>query len=176
MEPQDERRWVLEWSPGTKPLPQTTSHSAFPLNSASDHSVIVSSCDCRVNSPDHIWRKPFWVSVITHWEKVAITAAPELLQLCCGILPCRVELLPGYLMNTSFPGGLVGKESACNTVDPGSIPGWGRSPGERNGYPLQYSCLGNPLDKGAWWATVHGPQRVGHDLVTKPPDEWSWTK
>ena len=86
-------------------------------------------------------------------------------------LPCRVELLPGYLMNTSFPGGLVGKESACNTGDPGSIPGWGRSPGERNGYPLQYSCLGNPLDKGAWWATVHGPQRVGHDLVTKPPDE-----
>ena len=85
MEPQDERRWVFEWSHGTKPLPQTTSHSAFPLNSASDHSVIVSSCDCRVNSPDHIWRRPFWVSVNKHWGKVAITAAPELLQLYCGI-------------------------------------------------------------------------------------------
>ena len=43
-----------------------------------------------------------------------------------------------------------------NAVDPGSIPGWGRSPGERNGNPLQYSCLGNPMDRGAWWATAHG--------------------
>ena len=40
--------------------------------------------------------------------------------------------------------------------DPGSIPGSGRSPGEGNGYPLQYSCLENPTDRGAWWATVHG--------------------
>ena len=57
---------------------------------------------------------------------------------------------------TGFPGGSVGKESACNAGDPGSIPGWGRSPGEGNGYPLQYSCLENPMDRGAWWATVHG--------------------
>ena len=50
------------------------------------------------------------------------------------------------------------KESACNTEDPGSIPRLGRSPGEGNGNPLQYSCLGNPMDRGAWqWqATVHG--------------------
>ena len=40
--------------------------------------------------------------------------------------------------------------------DPGSIPGLGRSPGEGNGNPLQYSCLGNPMDRGTWWATVHG--------------------
>ena len=43
----------------------------------------------------------------------------------------------------------------------------GRSPGEGNGNPLQYSCLGNPMDRGAWRATVHGLQRVRHDLVTK---------
>ena len=49
-----------------------------------------------------------------------------------------------------FPGGSYSKESAC------SIPGLGRSPGERNGDPLQYSCLGNPIDRGGWWATVHG--------------------
>ena len=55
-----------------------------------------------------------------------------------------------------FPGGSDGKESACNVGDPGSIPGLGRSPGERNGYPLQYSCLENPMDRGAWRATVHG--------------------
>ena len=48
------------------------------------------------------------------------------------------------------------KASACNAGDLGSIPGSGRSPGERNGNPLQYSCLENPMDRGAWWATVHG--------------------
>ena len=45
------------------------------------------------------------------------------------------------------------QEIACNAGDPGSIPGWGRSPGEGNGNPLQYSCLENPMDRGAWWAT-----------------------
>ena len=48
------------------------------------------------------------------------------------------------------------KVSACNAGDLGSIPGSGRSPGEGNGNPLQYSCLENPMDGGAWWATVHG--------------------
>ena len=51
---------------------------------------------------------------------------------------------------------LSSKESACNAGDPGSVPGWGRSPGEGNGNPLQYSCLENPMDKGAWGGTVHG--------------------
>ena len=55
-----------------------------------------------------------------------------------------------------FPGGLDGKEYAYNAGDPGLIPGWGRSPGEGNGNPLQYSFLENPMDRGAWWATVHG--------------------
>ena len=62
-----------------------------------------------------------------------------------------------------FPGGSDGKESACNAGDTGSIPGLGRSPGEGNGNPLQYSCLQNSMDRGAWWATVIGSQRVGHD-------------
>ena len=53
-------------------------------------------------------------------------------------------------------GGSNGKESACNVGDPDFIPGMGRSPGERNGYPLQYSCLENFMDRGIWWATVHG--------------------
>ena len=54
-----------------------------------------------------------------------------------------------------FPGGSDGKESACNTGDLGLIPGLGISPGKGKGYPLQYSCLENPMDRGAWWATVH---------------------
>ena len=52
-----------------------------------------------------------------------------------------------------------GKESACNTGDLGSIPGSGRSPGEENANPLQYSCLENSMGRGAWWATVHGVAR-----------------
>ena len=52
-----------------------------------------------------------------------------------------------------FPGGSDGKESACNAGDLGSIPGLGRSPAEGNAYPLQYSCLENSTNKGAWWAT-----------------------
>ena len=55
-----------------------------------------------------------------------------------------------------FPGGSDGKASACNAGDPGLIPGSGRSPGEGNGNPLQYSCLEHSMDGGAWWATVHG--------------------
>ena len=48
------------------------------------------------------------------------------------------------------------QETTCNAGDQDLIPGLGRSPGEGNGNPLQYSCLGNPMDRGAWWATVHG--------------------
>ena len=54
-----------------------------------------------------------------------------------------------------FPCSSVGKESACHTGDLSLIPGSGRSPGKGNGKPLQYSCLGNPMDRGAWQATVH---------------------
>ena len=61
-----------------------------------------------------------------------------------------------------FPCGSTGKESACNAGDLCSIPGLARSPGERKGSPLQYSCLGNPVDRGAWWAVIHG--------ITKKPN------
>ena len=72
-----------------------------------------------------------------------------------------------------FPGGSDGKESACDAGDPSSIPGSGRSPGEGNGSPLQYSCLENPMDRGDWWATVRGVARVGQDLATKPAPNMS---
>ena len=55
-----------------------------------------------------------------------------------------------------FPGGSYGKESACSVRELSSLPGWGRSPGEGNGNPFQDSCQGNPIDREAWWATVHG--------------------
>ena len=62
-----------------------------------------------------------------------------------------------------FPGGSDSKESVCNVGDPSLIPGSGRSLGEVSGNPLQYSCLENPMDGGAWLTTVHGSQRVRHD-------------
>ena len=74
--------------------------------------------------------------------------------------------LCGY---ASFPGGSVVKNLPTNAGDVGSAPGLGRSPGEGNDDPLQYSCLGNPMDRGAQWAIIHGVTRIRHDLVTKPP-------
>ena len=69
----------------------------------------------------------------------------------------------GYRLPTpvflGFPGDSDGKESACNVGDPGSIPGLGKSPGEGNGNPLQYSCLENPVNRAAWQATVHGVEK-----------------
>ena len=60
-----------------------------------------------------------------------------------------------------FPGGSDGKESACNAGDLGSIPVSGRSPGGGIGYPLQDSCLENSMDRGVWWATIHGVTKSG---------------
>ena len=66
-----------------------------------------------------------------------------------------------FICSFGFPGDSDGKESACNAGNQGSIPELGRSPGEGNGNPLQYSCLANSTDGGAWWAPVHGVARSG---------------
>ena len=68
------------------------------------------------------------------------------------------------LKKMGFPYGSAGKDSACNAGNPGSIPGLGKSPGEQNGNLLQYSCLENPMNRGAWRAIQSmGSQRVRHD-------------
>ena len=72
-----------------------------------------------------------------------------------GRFPLAIYFTHGTV-SMGFPGGSDGKESACNVRDLGSIPGLGGSPGEGKGYPLQYSCLENPMDRGAWQATVYG--------------------
>ena len=64
------------------------------------------------------------------------------------------------------------QETTYDAEDLGSIPVSRRSPGGGNGNPLQYSCLGNPMDRGAWRATVPGVARVGNDLATKPLPAW----
>ena len=83
-----------------------------------------------------------------------------------GVQPCLSR-------SWGFPGGSAGKDSACNAGGPGLIPGLGRSPGEGNDNPLQYSCLGNPMNRGAWWATVHGIAKSRTRLsVRKVVPEW----
>ena len=114
----------------------------------------------------HCWRQcklvePLWRTV---WRFIKILktelpydpAIPFL-----GIYPEKIVIQKDTY--TSFPGGLGDKETTCNAGDTGLIPGSGRSPGEGSGYPLQYSCLENPMDRGAWQATAH--------RVTK---SWTW--
>ena len=77
----------------------------------------------------------------------------------------NIMLLPTWSciwvnIDSDFPGSSDGKESVCNAGDPGSIPGSGRSPGEGNGNPLQYSCLENSMGREAWRATVHGVPKI----------------
>ena len=91
---------------------------------------------------------------------------------------CQTRMLGVFSLNIAFsvlmyviilgiPQWLSGKESAYNVGgDTGLIPGWGRSPGEGNSNPVQYSCLRNPMNWGAWWATVCGVVRVRHDLAS----------
>ena len=78
-----------------------------------------------------------------------------------GVAQSRTQLkrLSSNKLSLGFPGGSDGKEYACNARDLGLILGSGRSPGEETGYPFQYSCLENTMDRGAWWVTAHGVAR-----------------
>ena len=87
-----------------------------------------------------------------YWSRVDLQS--------CGRFWCTPKWFSFFYR---FPSGSGSKVSACSAGNPGSIPGLGRSPGEGNGNPLQYSCLENSMDGGAWWATVHGLQRVGRE-------------
>ena len=88
----------------------------------------------------------------------------------------RIPIEIYFYLCTTFPGGSDGKASAYNEGHLGSIPGSGRSPGEGNGNPLQCSCLENPMDGGAWLATVHGvaksQTRLSNFTVTIVPPRY----
>ena len=86
----------------------------------------------------------------------------------CGKQLKTVLYLDLNLGSTAFPGGSDGKASVYNVGDLGSIPGSGRCAGEGNGNPLQYYCLENPMDRGAWWATVHGVTKIWTRLSDVP--------
>ena len=105
----------------------------------------------------------------SNWVNLSSTtnaAAPEpacktgvVISLCSdfhGLESLKALICVLFYHFLGFPGVSDGKEFACNAGDSSSIPGSGRSPGGGNGNPLQYSCLGNPMDRGAWRAAVHG--------------------
>ena len=96
------------------------------------------------NTPRRRWMRWVLVSSYTGWMHPLR---------CLWVSSCALWHTPRA--GWSFPGGSDGEESACNAADPGSIPGSGRSPGEEKGNSLQYSCLENPMDRDAWWATLH---------------------
>ena len=101
-----------------------------------------------------------------------LIASPRALSEQCLLLKSCSALLralnteSAQYIHIGLPWWLPSKESVCNAGDSGSIPRLGGSTGEGKGNPLQYSCLGSPMDRGAWWATVHGVAWVGHDLAT----------
>ena len=110
----------------------------------------------------------YWVLVEAHrillYHVRSFVAVHQRIHLQCGRswfdswvrkIPWKRDRLPTPVF-LDFPGGSDSKESACKAGDLGSIPELGRSPGEGNSYPLQYSGLENPMDRGAWRATVHG--------------------
>ena len=86
-------------------------------------------------------------------------------QKACSLCPAPRPSEQIFVRLLGFPGGSDGKESTRNAGDLGSIPGLGRSPGGGHGYRLQYSCLENPMDRGAWQATVHRQGRTESDTT-----------
>ena len=109
------------------------------------------------------WAESFMMGTASHHVMVIVNNAAMNIEcmylfkwwFTLGIYPevgllDHMEVLQGFLVGSD------GKESACNAGDPSLIPGMGRSPGEGNGHPLQYSYLENSMDRGAWWATIHG--------------------
>ena len=107
---------------------------------------------------------PWWLS----WLRICLQCWRPRVDSWVRKYPWRRVRLPTPAF-LGFPCGSGGKESACSVGDQGLIPGSGRYPGEGTGNPLQYSCLENAMDRGAWWTIVHGVTRVRHNLTTKLP-------
>ena len=121
--------------------------------------------EIRLHKDEYFWQKNIYTNHLTSlfplFPPSALCLYFSFLSLPHIFTECPLETssyktFPGkpsdfFILNSvPFPGGSDGKASACNVGDPGSIPGLGRSPGEGNGIPLQYSCLENSMDRGAW--------------------------
>ena len=120
---------------------------------------ITDSIDMSLNKLQELaMDRKAWHTAV-HWVTKSWTQLSEWTEL--------TELKVLLLVAWGFPDGLVVKNPHASSRDADSIPGSGRSPGEVKGNPLQYPCLGNPMNRGAWWATVQGVARVRHKIATK---------
>ena len=185
-------RFSICWWPGFSPLPavsapqlrETWTHGAVRGKTLrmlhSDQgleiptmSAIPLSTDWSHSEDEHAAHRLF-VSLAPATESLDPNS-PDLPKLrifaasFCYLVCIQSFLLSDYWQG--FPGGLMGKESACSVGEPCSIPGLGRCPGKGNGKPLQYSCLENPVDGGAWLATVHG---VAKSRARLSNYHWQW--
>ena len=134
------------------------------------HSWMHTRIHTHTHNPSNCARQPVDLGI-------GIGPGPALRKALRGFM--KIRKAESFTFETSFnawqpstlgsPGGSVSKEFTCYAGDPGWIPRWGRFPGEGNGNPLQYSCLRNPMDRGAWQTAGHGVGRVRHDLATKLP-------
>ena len=136
------------------------------LQRPSFHCVLISPwlCAQKCVSSSPYKAMLYWIrspALRPHLTLIPTSLVVQWLQLCAPNVGSP-GLIPGQGTRShrpqlfSFPGGSDSKESAHNVGHPGLIPGSSRSPGKGNGNPLQNSCLGNPMDRGAWWASVHG--------------------
>ena len=122
------------------------------------------------------WQRMRWLDGLTDSMDMSLSELWELVMdreawraAIHGVANSRTRLSDWTELNLTFPGGFPSgsesKESACSAGDLNSIPWLGRSPGKGNGNPLQYSCLENPMDRGAWQATAHGVAK-SHNWAT----------
>ena len=127
------------------------------------------------------WLCGLWHNLLTRSLVIGISGQHDLcLHMCVYVFVCMdrhilLSALTSILEYMwGFPSGSDGEESACNAGDLGSIPGSGRSPGEGNSYPLQYSCLENSMDRGTWWAIVYQIMYVSccERSSTKESEKW----
>ena len=129
--------------------------------------ILCDSMDC---SPPGSWVHGIPQARILEWEAIPFSRGSSQHRDRTQVSCIAGKFFTTWDTREALPDGLAGKQSTCNAGDPevsASIPGLGRSPGGGNGNPFLYSCLKNPMDRGAWWATVLRMARVGRDCVAK---------
>ena len=172
------RSWTLGLLTESLSPPSGTSHSVRKIYAQQIQIRIITKCDkirartkpIRTRS-EYTGKQFRWrVKESLLWRSdicISIPPPPPSSFNLASFPPLEIfDVSTWILVFKGFPGGAEIKASGCNVGDLGSIPESGRSPGERKGNPFQYSCLENPTDRGAWWATVHRLQRVRHDWAT----------
>ena len=149
----------------------------FPVDSLCPESVCCAACKSWAErmrqlwvafKTARVWRtcSPFSLAVHRGGRLLAPYSKPRKVQETASLSPCfwkwSLGFGRGYGQQKGFPGGSDCKESACNSGDLGPLPRLGRSPAEGNSYPLQYSCLGNSMERGAWRTTVHWGHKASY--------------